>query len=195
MLYPQIYDLYTSLPEASESGLGFIDSSRAVLEIELDISPSRSESQRSKSSSRDETHIVQTSIRQSVEASSRKGESSFGSAWRSSLHLAQNVLRSYFYRQEDCFLDLSLLRTASVLELGSGTGVLAKLLLGQAPDLVSLYTASDREESLKLLCKNLSSLSALPSLSIEEIDWLETAKAYRLGKRSRVHYDLILCGM
>lgn len=71
--------------------------------------------------------------------------------WRSSLHLARFLLTQHHFPPIKPLLHPDRLRSARILELGAGTGLLALLL----SPLCAEYTASDRLENLKLVRRNL----------------------------------------
>lgn len=131
-----------------------------------------------------------------------------------SLHLARHLLGQYHFPPPRPLLDRARLATARVLELGSGTGLLATLL---AP-LCAEYVASDRYENLRLLHRNIelnsaarttrpvgsapapapattsTSTPAPTRIAVEEVDWLDKAplKPNSNTDTPARPYDLIL---
>ncbi|WVF70393.1 hypothetical protein IAT40_005183 [Kwoniella sp. CBS 6097] len=169
--------------EGGSGGLGFLDSNSSILQLSIDLFPltpavidrkeARVQSEDKRSSGRSKRGIqkadkraeakgkgegaqkqsVGVLIQQDLGAlKGRKGDT--GSVlWRSSLHLARQLLTQHYYppRAITCLLDPAHIANAKVLELGSGTGLLAVLL----SQICGSYTASDRLENLKLVKRNL----------------------------------------
>jgi SAM-dependent methyltransferase len=97
---------------------------------------------------------------------------------RKSLELAHLILQQHHFppRDRTPFLDASLLSSTRVLELGSGTGVLAVLL----SHLVAQWIATDQAALLPLIRKNLAAQNqqSLERVLLDELDWVEAASAY-----------------
>lgn len=112
-----------------------------------------------------------------------------------SLYLAQYLLRHSIFPSSlvPRLLDLDLVKQSYVLELGSGVGLLPKLLFGSVANFSASYTATDQERSLPLLSKNLTSVTENnPTVQIQEVDWLDVSKLRKRGKQASEQYDLIL---
>ena len=89
-----------------------------------------------------------------------------------------------------------------MLELGSGTGLLALLL----SPLCRRYTASDRLDNVRLVQRNLElnrphplgshtpspRVGAWSNVQVEEIDWVDVASRRRPRSSEGEHYDLVL---
>ncbi|OCF40230.1 hypothetical protein I317_05987 [Kwoniella heveanensis CBS 569] len=172
--------------DGDSGGLGFLDSNSSILDISIDLlqsasavpsatakdhpmgdkksTGSRSKRGGVKAEKRIErkskaVESVEVLIQQDLGAlKGRKGDT--GSVlWRSSLHLARHILTQHHYPPSTIpsLLDPASLSTARVLELGSGTGLLAVLL----SQICGSYTASDRLENLRLVKRNLE-LNGIP---------------------------------
>lgn len=101
-----------------------------------------------------------------------------------SLHLGRHLLSQHHFPPPIPLFDRTKLATSRILELGSGTGVLASLL---AP-LCDEFVASDRYENLRLLQRNLELNRPAregKAVTIEEIDWKDRGKVQST-------YDLVL---
>ncbi|OXG16162.1 hypothetical protein C366_03866 [Cryptococcus neoformans Tu401-1] len=157
----------------SSEGLGYLDLTQSVLELQLDLTIASTKSveevdsyhQRKDARSRGkrgkkkgieknkEVQSVEVRLQQDLTAlKGRKGDT--GSVlWRSSLYLARHVLSQYYHPSAEItpLLDPSLLKSSRILELGCGTGLLAVLL----SRICGQYTASDRLENLKLVQRNI----------------------------------------
>ncbi|WVQ97517.1 hypothetical protein IAU59_004631 [Kwoniella sp. CBS 9459] len=177
----------SALGDADTGGLGFLDSNSSILELSIDLLPAatvaspvinkkdkesgsdkrggnRSKRTVYKTDKRSESiskgKSVEVSIQQDLGAlKGRRGDT--GSVlWRSSLHLARHLLFQHHYPPNAntiSLLDPDRLSSASILELGAGTGLLAVLL----SQICGSYTASDRLENLKLVKRNLE-LNEIP---------------------------------
>ncbi|WVQ83854.1 hypothetical protein IAT38_005998 [Cryptococcus sp. DSM 104549] len=218
-------------------GLGFLDSTKSILELSLDVSPPasadagkdvpepkkrRERGVRKEKAGGKGVESVQVKVQQDLTAlKGRKGDT--GSVlWRSSLHLARLLLTQHYHPSPHPLFEPDRLRTASILELGAGTGLLA-LLLGP---ICGRYTASDRFENLKLVKRNLDlnglgAVGLLPDLEnetkhssppkrgrkkegvkeaeviLEEIDWVEVSEEmkrhrHEAPKEGEKGYDLVL---
>ncbi|ORY23141.1 hypothetical protein BCR39DRAFT_550013 [Naematelia encephala] len=181
--------------EPAASGLGFLDPTKPVLEIEFDLTLQKVEVANIKISGRsrkgaggrshkelqDQGPIIFVKLQQDLGAlKSRKGDT--GSVlWRSSYHLARNLLASHHHPPGAPLLpllDLSKLRQARILELGAGTGLLAILL----SPLCKEYTVSDRIENLRLVERNLELNGINPVSSARKSEHLHpTTSAGKAG--------------
>lgn len=224
----EVMELYMMLASSEDSdettekgGLGFIDSSHSHLPIVLELAqpvtspplsppvsppPGHRRSRHvsgKKATAPDTTVRIELELLQDLTAlKGRKGDT--GSVlWRSSLYLAKHLLSQYHFPPPHPLLDCSKLKDASVLELGSGTGLLALLL----SPLCRRYTASDRLENVRLVQRNLelnrppvppprSPRSAVArdwaNVQVEEVDWVDVASCRRLRDAKEEPYDLIL---
>ncbi|GFZ44261.1 hypothetical protein JCM24511_01983 [Saitozyma sp. JCM 24511] len=121
---------------------------------------------------------VRATIQQDLGAlKGRKGDA--GSVlWRSSLHLAHHLLTQHHFQPSTHppLLDPAVLGRTPILELGSGTGVLAVLLSG----ICAGYTATDRIENLRLVKRNLE----LNGVSVEEVDWVAVSEGMARRRRA-----------
>ncbi|WWD08174.1 hypothetical protein V865_006285 [Kwoniella europaea PYCC6329] len=176
----EIMELYMSLastsPETTEltiddnsGGLGFLNSNESILEITIDLTPplplsssnvpvnggsvhKRERGQKKKPPQNRSVDNVVVKVQQDLGMlKSKKGDT--GSVlWRSSLHLSTQLIRQSTYPTSypRPIFNSDILGKSSILELGSGTGLLAVLL----SRLCGRYTSSDRLENLKLVKKN-----------------------------------------
>ncbi|WVQ68750.1 uncharacterized protein L199_006959 [Kwoniella botswanensis] len=173
----EIMELYMSLASASpettklaiddnSGGLGFLNSNESILEITIDLTPlppfdvpvngssvhKRERGQKKKPPQNRSVDNVVVKVQQDLGMlKSQKGDT--GSVlWRSSLHLSTQLLRQSTYPTSypRPIFNSDILGKSSILELGSGTGLLAVLL----SRLCGRYTSSDRLENLKLVKKN-----------------------------------------
>lgn len=88
------------------------------------------------------------------------------------------MLTQAFDETTNSFLNSHACRNGDVLELGSGTGVLALLL---AP-LFRSWTATDTESMLPLINKNVkrnADRAQLGNIKVEELDWTWSAKQFQ----------------
>lgn len=99
-----------------------------------------------------------------------------------SLHLGRHLLSEYYFPPPSPLFDAAALGSATVLELGAGTGVLAALL---AP-LCGRYIATDQEDNLRLVRRNvLGNAGAVKAkgsgsahvAEVDELDWVEVSAA------------------
>lgn len=125
-----------------------------------------------------------------------------------SLLLAETILRQHHFPPYDPATPTLLRRTGRaidrcrVLELGSGTGVLAVLLHA----LVSQWTASDQFDNLKLIQRNVrqngvATEGVVGQVEVEEVDWVACERDMDAGKTGGTltgeegrasDYDLVL---
>ncbi|KAH9819567.1 hypothetical protein DFH28DRAFT_1052852 [Melampsora americana] len=197
----EIFDIYSRLAGSTEpfprepiasdgqksgNGLGFLDSSSPILEIELELnepkgvnsqsgtqvtlesfsSKKRGRSYKPKPKQRvPETRIITARLHQDIYAiNHRKGDT--GSVvWRASVDFAEVLWYDLLYplnrgMDEVCgsLLDMTLLVSSSrILELGSGTGALAVLCNKMFPsDSNSSWTVSDQSSLLSIISRNLT---------------------------------------
>jgi hypothetical protein len=141
------------------------------------------------------TSTLRVLIRQDSTSLRSTGGDTGSVIWRSSLYLAEKIMQDlsevYFGRRtrhacEPAHFLLSPVDLAicKVLELGSGTGILPLLLLSH-PYLAKLtmgplWLATDQENMLPLLRKNLSSSPA----HVGALDWVEASTVYRSSSDS-----------
>lgn len=221
---PQIFHLYTALNDEQSSststahgGLGFIDSSSAVIELGFTLEPpplpgsplgpgttSRRPGRRVKAARR-ETVTVSARIAQDVHALRYRPGDTGSVVWRASVLFSEFLWSSHLFPPSvPSFLDPNLLSasdsttTAKILELGAGTGCLAMLcknLVGSSMK----WTLSDQCDALKLIRKTLVMNDVDPNASharfeIEEVDWVEVASRKRRPNKEdgAEGYDVIL---
>ncbi|EGG06143.1 uncharacterized protein MELLADRAFT_63443 [Melampsora larici-populina 98AG31] len=176
----------TSVGQKSGNGLGFLDSSSSVLEIELEIhqpkgvnsqngsevtlenfsSKKRGRSYKSKPKQRVlATRTITAQLHQDIYAiNHRKGDT--GSVvWRASVDFAELLWYDLLYPANrgidelcDSLLNMNLLVSSlRILELGSGTGALAVLCNKMFPsDSQSSWTVSDQSSLLSTISRNLT---------------------------------------
>ncbi|WWC58955.1 uncharacterized protein I303_101500 [Kwoniella dejecticola CBS 10117] len=163
--------------DTDSGGLGFLNSNESILDITIDLSPplppssigstgfvdgsKRGIKKKVRSplpqpqSGKKGMESVTVQIQQDLGMlKGQKGDT--GSVlWRSSLHLATQLLRQYTYPESypHPIFDFETLKASSILELGAGTGLLSILLSGSGQ--CARYTASDRLENLRLVKRNL----------------------------------------
>ncbi|KAF5353071.1 hypothetical protein D9758_008761 [Tetrapyrgos nigripes] len=193
----EVFSLYTDLqsysgsgPNSSSSfrGLGHVDSHQDVLVVNFELTEattsadgvdhdSRSRKKRKSHRERKAKSIdVEVQIAQDKTAlRSRKGDT--GSVvWKASIDFARLVLQGAHFPSHETWslFDYAKLKESHVLELGSGTGLLAVLL----SPLVKKYTATDIEDLIPLIQKNLAlNLPNWPdvnksNVSATSLDWL-----------------------
>ncbi|WRT65226.1 uncharacterized protein IL334_002169 [Kwoniella shivajii] len=189
-------------------GLGFLNSNESVLEITIDLSPptltfddvklkldkrsKRKYKNSSLNSTTGNTANESISVKIQQDLGMLKGpKGDTGSIlWRSSLYLSTILLRQYHQPStggvDIPILDLETLKSASVLELGSGTGLLSVLL----SRICKVFTASDRLENLKLVKRNLglNGISIVGDVSSKE-DAKLSNKSSSKGKQEMKHVN------
>ncbi|KAF8998529.1 putative methyltransferase-domain-containing protein [Cyathus striatus] len=95
--------------------------------------------------------------------------------WRASLDFANLILEQIRFRPTEGLFDFEQLKSAHVLELGSGTGLLPLLL---SPH-VQTYTSTDLPELLRLQEKTLALNPPRPvNLVLSALDWSDLASDY-----------------
>lgn len=190
---------------ASSGGLGYIDNKSNLLDITLEVpkctreripaahsrrashahgkgkAPSTTSSVHStgaenRKSVRLEMQTIEVTIQQDASALRREAGNTGSVAWQSSLEFAKHILQGSASGTNDPpILRPEALGQTSVIELGSGTGILS-VLLGP---LVKNWTATDIATLLPLIRKNHKRNAerlALAHLSTEELDWTWTTR-------------------
>lgn len=181
-----LYTLRTSL-NAPSLGLGCIDSKTDTLDIVLDApdaAPPRGKHKKGKRSVRERTITLHQNVRASTHQTTalRSTAGDTGSVvWRSSVLLAQHCVQSLLATQlhPHALFRPDTLRGRNVLELGAGTGVFPACLLADASwaeggSRPLQWIATDREENLALLHKNLDAYPVHPDravLTVAALDW------------------------
>jgi len=199
----EVFFLYTRLAglnhtdnKESESdfrGLGFVDASRDVLPIRLEISPrltsvnvstdadaettifphtltrksKRKEKQKRREGPKLEPIVLEWELWQDkTSLRSRSGDT--GSIlWRASIDFATLVLQQTHFPYSGSLFDPLSLKSTSVLELGAGTGLLACAL----GPLCARYVATDIPALMPLLRKNITSICHGTPVSACTLDW------------------------
>ncbi|KAJ7155443.1 putative methyltransferase-domain-containing protein [Mycena crocata] len=186
----EVFLLYSKSTSTSSEprGLGYVDSRTDTLTLSFDLKvPSipniGSRKYKRKSVARpvqDKTVEVQL-LQDTTALRTRTGDT--GSVvWKASVDFAQFILEQWHAKSPVSLLDAERLRDAHVLELGSGTGLLSLLL----SPLVSQYTATDTEELLPLIRKNLAlNFSGCHNVSVNELNW-QTLHSAMPSRRSRI---------
>ncbi|KAJ7765386.1 putative methyltransferase-domain-containing protein [Mycena maculata] len=154
----EVFILYSKSTSASKHrGLGYLDNHSDTLTINFDLQvPPRPTSSVIKSKRKlarplqDKTVEIQL-VQDKTALRTRSGDT--GSVvWKASIDFAQLILQQQHAKSPGAILDPEKLGTARILELGSGTGLLSIAL----SPLVSHYTATDIEDLLPLVRKNLT---------------------------------------
>ncbi|CAO1631015.1 unnamed protein product [Sympodiomycopsis kandeliae] len=112
--------------------------------------------------------------------------------WRSSVRLAACLIRHLHLTPRNGVPPLLTLKNTdpglkrtNVLELGSGTGILPAVLLSYIDQFSTLsnqslhWTATDQEQMMPLLNKNLARLQGRIQVKARRLDWLECSELYR----------------
>jgi len=166
----EIFDLYTALQRAPPAqGLGQVDARASTLSLSFDLRLPPSEDARRRKRAAKTTRI-DLELAQDLRSLRDTAGDTASVVWRASYLLCQLVLAQH--GSATALLDL---REASVVELGSGTGLSACAL---AP-LCGSYIATDQPAALPLLRANiLSNASAFPqsfssAATVVELDWTE----------------------
>ncbi|EAU90214.2 hypothetical protein CC1G_05752 [Coprinopsis cinerea okayama7 len=201
LIYTDLQGVHASPEDGNRyRGLGYIDSTKDVLEIALELLPEdppkeptstewpsamnvECEAPKSKQRRR-RTRPTATSAQnkgpEKVEIEllqditslrSRKGDT--GSVvWKASIDFARYVLQRHRFPSEQSLFNYERLKECHVLELGSGTGILSILL----SPLVAKYTVTDIEALVPLIQKNINknfpSDTSRPNISAEPLDWI-----------------------
>ncbi|KAJ3730005.1 putative methyltransferase-domain-containing protein [Lentinula guzmanii] len=202
---------YQSLPSSTMTsfrGLGHVDSHQDIVFLkfplinpvagsssasaasntssELESSKSRRRARKKRDTHRPDVIELEIQIAQDkTSLRSRKGDT--GSVvWRASVDLASAILQDAHFPPSihPSLLDLSKLRNAHVLELGSGTGILGVAL----SPFVHRYTCTDVHDLMPLIHKNLVlNFPEWPhecNISLTALDWTELHRT-SLSNRSR----------
>ncbi|KAI0682977.1 putative methyltransferase-domain-containing protein [Cytidiella melzeri] len=209
----EIFLLYTALAsknarrteEDGFRGLGYIDNHKDVLTLEFVVPSPRTKGQASNTSRKKKGRRLQSDVEQkTIEVllaqdktalRSRKGDT--GSVlWKASADFAQYVLKETS-TSPAALLDPARLADGHVLELGAGTGLLAIVI----SSLVRQYTATDIEELIPLIAKNLilnhrsPSSTASSNVTAEALDWVALMHSSPSTRRTAFCYspvDLLL---
>lgn len=183
----EIFLLYTLQARAQhDGGLGYVNHGSDQLWVAIDGSRWSSDTKDGRDLSGSIVLICQdvTSLR-----SSRGNTGSV--LWRSTVLIAIQIL-------QDRLLDLSALRSANVLELGSGTGALPAFI---AP-LSHTWLATDQAELVPLMDKNTRHLANCHTAALDWYDFLTPSSAHQaqLGRSAILNHfdnaqypDLIVC--
>ncbi|KAJ7449684.1 putative methyltransferase-domain-containing protein [Mycena latifolia] len=184
----EVFILYSkSTPSSSEHrGLGYLDSRSDTLTLSFELSslPNLAvpKSKRRKSTTRPvQEKTVEIQLAQDKTALRTRTGDTGSVVWKASIDFAQLVLQQHHTKSPVSILDPERLESARILELGSGTGLLSIAL----SPLVLQYTATDIEELLPLIRKNLSlnfpgwpHVQTKPGISapghnvlVEELNW------------------------
>jgi hypothetical protein len=145
---------------------------------------------------------LQVTIRQNSTSLRSTGGDTGSVVWRSSVYLAEKVLRDlsetargrkrHFSEPAHVILAPQQLKACRVLELGSGTGILPLMLLSHPylDDTSShlQWLATDQVNMLPLLRKNLSNVSRA---SVEALDWVEASTIYQSQSQTSVRAFLL----
>ncbi|KAG5352135.1 hypothetical protein C0989_003603 [Termitomyces sp. Mn162] len=216
----EVFIIYSDLQANSKSdtdpfrGLGHVDSRKDTMTISFELTAPNhlsdakiSGSQHTRKSHKltkvmDKTKTVQIELFQDKTAlRSRRGDT--GSVlWKASIDFARLILQQLHTQVPDSLLKASILKSAHVLELGAGTGLLAAAF---AP-LVGHYTVTDIGDLQPLLRKNIAAnFTGWPdrcvppalgsNVSVEELDWVtlsNTAPVQRGKLVSDRPVDLVL---
>ncbi|KAI9639572.1 uncharacterized protein MKK02DRAFT_39888 [Dioszegia hungarica] len=218
-LYMTLSTITSTSEDLGEStgGLGYLDATQSILQLDLELVPpmkgavpkaakGRSRRTNGAATSREEAMVVSVQLQQDLHTlKTSKGDT--GSVlWRSSLHLARHILTQHTFPTPSVIPLLSpdKLKSARILELGSGTGLLGVLL----SPLCSSYVASDRFENLRLIQRNIelnglgdsksgqsgragaskaargAVTAAESALEVREVDWVEASGARRKREAS-----------
>ncbi|KAG6900332.1 hypothetical protein C0993_012529 [Termitomyces sp. T159_Od127] len=126
---------------------------------------------------------------------SRRGDT--GSVlWKASIDFAQLILQQLHAQVPDSLLKASILKSAHVLELGAGTGLLAIALASH----VRRYTVTDIGDLQNLLRKNIAAnfpgwpnhcVSPAPgyNVCVEELDWITLNNTVYVQRRNLLAVD------
>ncbi|KAG6832661.1 hypothetical protein H0H87_000843 [Tephrocybe sp. NHM501043] len=171
-------------------GLGHVDSRKDTMTITFELKAPDTHSTASKLSrsqrarkSQKTTKIIDKTVQielwqDKTALRSRKGDT--GSVvWKASIDFAQLILQQIHAQASEGLLNAHTLKSAHVLELGAGTGLLS---IAFAP-YVGRYTVTDIEALQALLRKNIAANftgwpdrcvhpSPGPNISVEELDWV-----------------------
>lgn len=151
----EIFILYTlNAKSQHDGGLGYVNSSDDNIFVSIDGTKWSSAT-----SDRNLTGKLIVPIYQHV-TSLRSSKGDTGSVlWRSTVELAIRF-------QQGTLFDLALLKRASVLELGAGTGALPAIVASLAKS----WLATDQQQLLPLMRKNLDSYA---NVKVASLDWFD----------------------
>ncbi|UZJ52741.1 hypothetical protein CBS101457_002061 [Exobasidium rhododendri] len=216
----EIFFLYTlSAAAADRRGLGQVDNHNDLLQVTVHLhdtnvdteilsidasdkddeqmpnrvkratkSSARSNSKSVKGHNPDTLQII---IRQSSTSLRSTGGDTGSVVWRSSVYLAEKVLRDLSEAMKGkkrhaseavqvIFAPERLTQCRRILELGSGTGILPSMLLSHPfidrTDSHLQWLATDQANMMPLLRKNLTNL---PRAHVEALDWVDASHIYR----------------
>ncbi|KAJ6607476.1 putative methyltransferase-domain-containing protein [Mycena sp. CBHHK59/15] len=152
----EVFILYSSPPSNEQRGLGYLDSHADTLTLEFELKAvsrpsSTSKSKRKPASRPMQDKTIEVQLSQDKTALRTRAGDTGSVVWKASIDFAQFILQENHSKSRG-FLDPEKLPHARVLELGSGTGLLTIAL----SPLVNQYTATDIEELVPLIRKNMS---------------------------------------
>ncbi|KAJ7890570.1 putative methyltransferase-domain-containing protein [Mycena olivaceomarginata] len=160
----EIFILYSNKASASSNeprGLGYLDSHSDVLTLNFEVkspSPSDLGITKAKRKVREQTKTVEIQLAQDKTALRTRTGDTGSVVWRASVDFAQMILEQHHAKSPVSLFDEKL-KDATVLELGSGTGLLGVAL----SPLVGQYTATDIGE--------LGILAPGHNVSVDELNW------------------------
>ncbi|CDU25533.1 related to RKM5-protein lysine methyltransferase [Sporisorium scitamineum] len=166
----EIFLLYTlNAKSEHDGGLGYVNHSRDKIYIAID-----GFTWTSASSDRNLTGKLIVPIYQYV-TSLRSTKGDTGSVvWRSTVELAIRF-------HQDVLFDLPHLKNATVLELGAGTGALPAMVAS----LAKTWLATDQEQLLPLMRKNLNNCDNVKSAPLDWFDFLHPPSSHSAQLRKK----------
>ncbi|KAG6898322.1 hypothetical protein C0992_011914 [Termitomyces sp. T32_za158] len=210
----EVFIIYSDLQSTNKSdtprGLGYVDSRQDAMTISFELKASYYPNQSSttvKNSTSQRARKVQKLVKimdktvqfelfqDKTALRSRRGDT--GSIlWKASIDFTQLILQQLHAQVPNSLLKASILKSAHVLELGAGTGLLAVAL---AP-YVRHYTVTDIGDLQSLLRKNIAAnftgwsnhcVSPAPgyNVSVEELDWVTLRNTAPVQRRNLVAID------